>query len=82
MDGNGGQWRSVRDGLFRLFSHLPLGAEVAIVTFGAKARVNIEPTVVTEQNREGIFGKIPFRLRDDENGCVACGLKLAARLLR
>ena len=83
MDGgDGGQWRSVRDGLFRLFSHIPLGAEVAIVTFGSKARVNIEPTVVTEQNREGIFGKIPFRLRDDENGCVACGLKLAARLLR
>ena len=46
MDGtNGGQWRSVRDGLFRLFSHIPLGAEVAIVTFGSKARVNIEPTV-------------------------------------
>ena len=84
MDGNdGGRWRSVRDGLFRLFSHIPLGAEVAIVTFGSKARVNIEPTVVTEQNREGIFGKIPFRLHDEAaEGCVACGLKLAARLLR
>jgi hypothetical protein len=80
MDADGA-WKSARNGLFRFFSHLPLGSEVAIVTFGAKARVNIEPTVVTEQNREGLFGKIPFRLLDDEAACVECGLKLAARLL-
>ena len=85
MDGGGSgeRWKAVRDGLFRFFSHLPLGSEVAIVTFGAEARVNIEPTVVTEQNREGIFGKIPFRLHGGaEGGCVGCGLKLATRLLR
>lgn len=79
----GGQddYSRLRHGLFRLFSHVPAGTEVAVVTFGAKARINLGPTVVSEANREGLFGKIPFRLLDAEQGCVSCGLEAASEVI-
>ena len=77
-----GKWQQTRNALFRFFSHVPEGTEVGIVTFGGKrARTNMEPTVVTKSNRHGLFGKIPFRLLNDRDGCVACGLEIAGRLL-
>ena len=76
-----GKWEKTRNALFRFFSHVPEGTEVGIVTFGAKAKVNIEPTVVTPANRHGLFGKIPFRLLEDGEGCIDCGLKIGHKLL-
>ena len=82
MGAEGGiRWREIRNGLFRFFAHVPLGSEVGIVTFGAKARVNIAPTRVTEGNREGLYGKIPFRLVEAETGCIECGIATATDLL-
>lgn len=75
------RWEEIRNGLFRFFSHVPEGSEVAIVTFGAKAKINIDPTVVSESNREGLFGKIPFRLFEDQQGCIECGLQEARKLM-
>ncbi len=57
----GGRWRRVRDAAFRLISHLPAGAELAIVTFDAGAAVSLKPTVVRSGNREGLHGRVPYR---------------------
>ena len=78
---NGKRWEITRNGIFRFLSHLPEGTELGIVTFGSRARINVEPTVVTDDKREGLFGRIPFQLLNDEEGCIECGLQLGADLL-
>ena len=74
-------WEVTRNALFRFLSHLPEGSQIGIVTFGSRARINVEPTIVTEDKREGLFGRIPFQLLNDDEGCIECGLQLAADLL-
>ncbi len=78
------QWQRLREAIFRFFVHVPSGSEVAIVTFaGANARVNVEPTIVEDSNREGLFGKVPIRLvTDEKDSCVECGLEMASKVLR
>ena len=64
--------------LFNFFS----GAELGIITVGEQgAHVNIEPTVVREANREGLHGRIPYRLLNDREACLSCGLEKAKALL-
>ena len=58
------------------------GAELGIITVGEQgAHVNIEPTVVREANREGLHGRIPYRLLNDREACLSCGLEKAKALL-
>ncbi len=65
----------------RFFLHVPSGSEVGVVTFGAfGARINLAPALVTDANRHGIFGKIPFKLLEDDVGCAGCGLRDAIKL--
>lgn len=46
------------------------------------ARVNTAPTVVKTSNREGLYGRIPYRLSTDRReGCVSCGLSAAMDLV-
>ena len=62
------RWKRCREALFVLVSHLPAGSELAIVTFDGSsdvARVNTPLTIVREDNREGLFGRIPYRLSSD-----------------
>ena len=76
------RWARTRDALFRLVSHMPTGAELGIITVGAgSANVNIEPTVVRESNREGLHGRIPYRLLSDREACLSCGVLKAKELL-
>ena len=76
------RWARTRDALFRLVSHMPTGAELGIITVGASsANVNIEPTVVRESNREGLHGRIPYRLLSDREACLSCGIAKAKELL-
>ena len=75
------QWEMARNALFRLVNHVPTGDQIGIVTFGANARVNIEPTIVTESNREGLYGRIPFRLLNGQQGCLECGLRMAMQMV-
>ena len=75
------QWEMARNALFRFITHIPEGDEVGIISFGANARINIEPTEVTSGNREGLYGRVPFRLLNGQQGCLECGLKMAIKLL-
>lgn len=76
------RWSRARDALFRLVSHMPTGSELGIITVGSKeANVNIEPTVVRESNREGLHGRIPYRLLNDREACLQCGIEKAQSLI-
>lgn len=75
------QWEMARNALFRFITAIPEGDEVGIVSFGANARINIEPTEVTASNREGLYGRVPFRLLNGQQGCLECGLRMALKLL-
>ena len=70
-----------RNALFRFITHIPEGDEVGIVSFGTNAKINIEPTEVTALNREGLYGRVPFRLLKGQKGCLECGLHMAIKLL-
>ena len=64
------RWKRCREALFVLVSHLPVGSELAIVTFDGSsdlARVNTPLTIVRDDNREGLFGRIPYRLSSDRD---------------
>ena len=74
------RWSKVRDAVFRVTSNLPSGSSsFALVTFDSvSSRVNVPPTVVRADNREGLLGRVPHRLSAGRNaGCVACGLEAA-----
>ena len=75
------QWEMARNALFRFITAIPEGDEVGIVSFGANARINIEPTEVTASNREGLYGRVPFRLLNGQQGCLECGLRMALKLM-
>ncbi len=71
------KWEMTRNAVFRLINDIPEGDEVGIVSFGANARLNIEPTEVTASNRAGLYGRVPFRVLNGQQGCLECGLKMA-----
>ena len=52
------RWEKTRNALFRFIEHIKEGDEVGIISFGTKARKNIKATVVTNSNREGLFGRV------------------------
>ena len=50
-----------RNALFRSITQIPEGDEVGIVSFGANAKINIEPTEVTALNRERLVWSSAFQ---------------------
>ena len=45
----------------RFITELGEGDELAVVTVGAVARTSLPPTTVTEENKEGLHGRVPGR---------------------
>ena len=41
--------------LCRFIQYLPTGSELSIISFGTESKVDLPPTVVTDDNREGTF---------------------------
>lgn len=74
-------WTKTRDALFRFILLLPPGIELGIITFDYEARINTQPTLVDQTNKEGLFGRIPYRLSPDQSGCIVCALDLALHLI-
>ena len=87
-----GRWRNVHRAVRRFLRwHVPSGARVSLITFGAKeAHLDLPPTVVTDINREGLAGRIPRRVLrsnsksgsntkedEEEESCVYCALNRA-----
>ena len=65
----------------RFITQLAPGDELAIVTFSQTSRINLEPTRVSETNKEGLAGRIPGRATNSNSSCYSCGLKTAQDLL-
>ena len=65
----------------RFITELSAGDELAIVTFSGAARTNLEPTPVTQDNKEGLHGRVPGRATSENASCVACGLRLGLELV-
>ena len=64
-----------------MISETPAGTRVSVVTYDTTAKVNLVPTRISLRNRPGIHGKIPGRVGKSGPACLACGLKLAAKLV-
>jgi hypothetical protein len=76
------RWSLLHGELFRFIASLPAEeAEVAVVTYGKTASLTLAPTLLTQENREGIYGRIPRRHLDEEAACLDCGLRLALKTL-
>ena len=74
------KWGRTRDALFRLVSHMPSGSELGIISAGSSVVVNVEPTVVLGSNREGLHGRIPYRLLNEHDACIQCGIEKATAM--
>ena len=76
------RWVNVKRAFYRFISYLPVGTELSIVTFGSRASLNLPPTIVTDQNREGLHGRIPRKVLDnDDFSCVNCALNASIQNL-
>ena len=75
------RWPLIHAELFRFISHLASDSEVAIVTYGATASLNLAPTRLTADNREGVYGRIPRKHLEEESACLECALRLGAQTL-
>ena len=76
------RWTNVKKALFRFIQLLEEGSTLSIVVFGETASLVLPPTIVTEDKREGLHGRIPRRVMETNQSCVQCGLKLAVDTLR
>ena len=75
------RWSLLHGQLFRFISSLPNDAEVGLVTFGATAEVVLKPTLLSGDNREGVYGRIPRRILEDDTACLECAIRLASETL-
>ena len=77
------RWHMLHAELFRFVSLLPDAAELAIVTFAGAgdAELVLAPTLLTQDNREGIYGRIPRRHLEDETACLDCAVDLGLKTL-
>ena len=75
------RWEKTRNALFRFIAHIKEGDEVGIISFGAKSRQNIKATVVTNSNREGLLGRVPFKLQPHTEVCMPCALQMVEKMV-
>lgn len=75
------RWTTIKRALYRFIQYLPTGTELSIVTFGTEAKVDLPPTVVTDANREGLHGRIPRKVLDEDNACTYCALNTSLKSL-
>ena len=66
---------------FRFITQLSAGDELAIVTFSGNARINLDPTPVSQTNKEGLHGRVPGRASSDNVSCYSCGFRAALNLV-
>ena len=81
--GQNGRWTTIQRALYRFVSYIPVGSELSIITFGKTADINLPPTVVTDTNREGLHGRIPRKvLENDDVSCSYCALNTSLTALQ
>ena len=71
------RWTNVKRALFRFINLLPIGSRLNMHAFGQTVKEVLPTTTVTELNRDGLFGRIPRRVLEEETACVDCALEKA-----
>ena len=74
------RYRVSRQALYNLVSQLPRGTMLALIIYTNTARIALHHTRVTEDNMEGLFGRIPGRNVREPKPCLDCALRLALTL--
>ena len=75
------RYQVMRQSLYSLVIGLPRGAQLSVVIYSSSARLVLEQTLVTRNNMEGVFGRIPGRnMEQKEESCLECALNLANTL--
>ena len=75
------RYQVMRQSLYSLVTGLPRGAQLSVVIYSSSARLVLEQTLVTRDNMEGVFGRIPGRnMEQKEESCLECALNLANTL--
>ncbi|QQP41565.1 Epithelial chloride channel proteinlike, partial [Caligus rogercresseyi] len=78
--GRNHRWTNIKRAFYRLFQLLPAGTRLSIISFGSEAVLDLHPTVLSDSNREGLHGRIPRKvLENEDSGCVPCALNLSLR---
>ena len=80
--GEGMRWTNVKRALFRFINLLPVGSRLNIHAFGKTVKEVLPTTTVTELNRDGLFGRIPRRVLEENEPCVDCALEKALYQVR
>lgn len=75
MMGEKMRWTHVKRALFRFINLLPVGSRLNIHAFGQSVKEVLPTTTVSELNRDGLFGRIPRRVLEDQTPCVRCALE-------
>ena len=76
------RWTYIKKALFMFIQLLDEGAILSIVTFGETASLVLPATLVTDDKRGGLYGRIPRRVLASNESCVECGLKVAQDILQ
>ena len=54
---------------------------MAVITFGRQAEIRLTPAVITQDNKDGVFSRIPGKIGQDSTGCLLCALREASLLV-
>ena len=68
------RWTNIRRSLHRFIDLVPVGRVLSVLTAGESVREVLPASTVTDQNRDGLYGRIPHRVTNDPTPCVECAI--------
>ena len=76
------RWDILHKAINEFITMLPVGSELSIVTFSKNAIMHLPPTLVTETNKLGLYGRLPKRTTYDEKVCLYCAFNMTFKALQ
>ena len=74
------RWDILHKAINEFITMLPVGSELSIVTFSKNAIMHLPPTLVTETNKLGLYGRLPKRTTYDEKVCLYCAFNMTFKV--
>ena len=76
------RWEILHKAINEFITMLPIGSELSIVTFSKNAVMHLPPTLVTETNKLGLYGRLPKRTTYDDEVCLHCAFNVTFKALQ
>ncbi|CAB4068963.1 unnamed protein product [Lepeophtheirus salmonis] len=77
------RWTNIKRAFYRFIQYIPVGTQLNIISFGSESVIDLPATIVTDSNREGLHGRIPRKvLEEEEYACASCALNVSFNSLR